>query len=81
MPTDYTVFPARQTASAPLLAALPLSVGDVVTITLAAKDRAGQAGASEPLQVLVSPRSVDLATYRRIAELASAADLADGLAE
>ena len=44
------------------LASLKLSLGDVATLTLAARDNAGQAAASLPLQVLASPRTVDLDT-------------------
>ena len=58
------------------LAALPLVVGDVVVLSMAAKDRAGQQEVSESLQVLVAPRSVDLETHQRITELEAAAQLA-----
>ena len=58
------------------LAAIKLGVGDVVSVTLAAKDRAGQQSASESLQVLVAPRSVDVETHRRVNELDAAAQLA-----
>jgi len=37
------------------LATIKLGVGDVVTITLAARDRAGQQAGSAPLQVLLAP--------------------------
>ena len=57
------------------LATVKLAVGDVLTLTLVAKDRAGQQETSDPLQVLVAPRSVDLETHQRITELESAAQL------
>lgn len=63
------------------LATMPLGIGDVVTLHMTATDRAGQAAVSEPVQVLVSPRSVDLATYQRVEELNSAAALATTLHE
>lgn len=63
------------------LATMPLGIGDVVTLRLVATDRAGQSAASEAVQVLVSPRSVDLATYQRVEELNSAAALAATLHE
>jgi hypothetical protein len=55
---------------------LKVRVGDVVSITVTATDRAGQKGASDVRHVLVSPRSVDVATHQRLAELAQAADYA-----
>lgn len=51
------------------LATLPLTVGDVLSVSLAVTDSAGQRAGTEAVQVLVSPRSVDVATYQRIAEL------------
>ena len=41
------------------LATIKLGMGDVVAVSLAARDRAGQHSASEPLQVLLAPRSID----------------------
>lgn len=58
------------------LATIKLGVGDVVSITLAARDRAGQQAAGEAMQVLLAPRSIDLETHQRIAELESSAQLA-----
>jgi hypothetical protein len=58
------------------LAGVKLGVGDVLTLSLVAKDRAGQQESSETLQVLVSPRSIDLETHQRITELEAAAQLA-----
>ena len=58
------------------LAGVKLTLGDVVTLSLVAVDRSGQQETSETLQVLVSPRSVDLETHQRITELEAAAQLA-----
>jgi hypothetical protein len=63
------------------LATLPLTVGDVLTVSLAVTDSAGQRAATDAVQVLVSPRSVDVATYQRIAELERAANAAGTLNE
>jgi hypothetical protein len=63
------------------LATLPLTVGDVLALSLAATDSAGQRVATEAVQVLVSPRSIDVATYQRIAELERAANSASTLNE
>jgi hypothetical protein len=63
------------------LAGVPLVVGDVVVLSMAAKDRAGHQEVSETLQVLVAPRSVDLETHQRITELEAAAQLAGLVAE
>jgi hypothetical protein len=63
------------------LAALHAKVGDVVTVTLRATDRASQSGAAEPRHVLISPRSVDVATHQRITELRLAADHAKDYAD
>ena len=63
------------------LAGVKLAVGDVVSISLVARDRAGQQESSESVQVLVSPRSVDLETHQRITELEAAAQLAGLVAE
>lgn len=57
------------------LATVKLSVGDVLTLSLVAKDRAGQEDTSDLLQVLVAPRSVDMETHQRINELEAAAQL------
>ncbi len=63
------------------LAKIPgLHVGDVVTLTLAATDSGGHEVKSLPLQVLISPKPVDLDAYQRIVELTRAAQLARALA-
>ena len=54
------------------LAELDVNLGDVVTLSLAATDTAGQTSASDRSRILISPRSVDIDTYRRIRELESA---------
>ena len=54
------------------LAELDVNLGDVVTLSLVATDTAGQTSASDRSRVLISPRSVDIDTYRRIRELESA---------
>lgn len=63
------------------LANMGLSIGDVLTLVMNATDTAGQRATSEPLHVLVSPRSVDVITYQRIAELNAAAAQAASLNE
>ncbi len=54
------------------LATRKLVIGDVVTLSLVATDTSNQVSVSEPLHVLISPRSVDSQTHNRIAELQSA---------
>lgn len=74
--------PRRSEGTYPFdLADVKLTLGDVLTLSLLARDRAGQQEASESIQVLVSPRSVDLETHQRIAELEAAAQLAGLVAE
>ena len=63
------------------LATMPLVIGDVVSLVLTATDLAGQQSTSDVLQVLVSPRSVDVVTYQRLAELYAAAGSAAALNE
>ena len=58
------------------LAALNVKVGDAVWVSVTATDKAGQTGTSEVRHVLISPRSIDIATHQRLAELAQAADYA-----
>ena len=58
------------------LATLPLGMGDVVSLTMSATDTAGHSAASAPLEVIISPRSVDLDAYERISELRDAVQLA-----
>jgi len=58
------------------LASVKLSLGDLLTVSLVATDRSGQQEVSDAVQVLVSPRSVDLETHQRITELEAAAQLA-----
>jgi hypothetical protein len=54
------------------LATLNVGIGDVVMLSVVATDTAGQTGASEPCRIIVSPRSIDLNTFERIAELRAA---------
>jgi hypothetical protein len=58
------------------LATLNVKVGDVVSITVLARDKPGQPGGSEVRHILISPRSIDVATHQRLAELSQAADYA-----
>jgi hypothetical protein len=58
------------------LATLNVKVGDVVSITVVATDKPGQKGASDVRHILVSPRSIDVTTHQRLAELSQAADYA-----
>ncbi|HEY2586377.1 MAG TPA: hypothetical protein VGI81_11490 [Tepidisphaeraceae bacterium] len=63
------------------LATLPgLGVGDVVKLAMLATDTAGHLTESLPLQVIVSPHSIDLDAWERIGELRNAAQLAQSLA-
>jgi predicted nucleic acid-binding protein/tetrahydromethanopterin S-methyltransferase subunit F len=61
------------------LATFKPNIGDVISIWLQAQDTSGQSSISEVRHILVSPRSIDLNTHQRIAELASAAQLANSL--
>jgi hypothetical protein len=63
------------------LAFLRLSIGDVLTLKLVARDSAGQETESEPLHVLIAPRSIDLGTHERIDELTAAARFCAALAD
>jgi len=63
------------------LAVLPLSVGDVLTLALAARDTSNQVTVSDAIHVLVSPRSVGIDAYELISELDAAALLATSAAE
>jgi len=63
------------------LANLPLTIGDVLTIVVVAKDTGGQLTSAAPVQVLVSPRSIGPEAYDRMADLADASRLADALAD
>jgi hypothetical protein len=61
------------------LAQLGVNLGDVVTITLSAENKAGLHSASNPCRIVVSPRSIDLNAEQRLAELRDAAGLAKEL--
>jgi hypothetical protein len=61
------------------LAGLELQIGDVVTVSLGAEDRAGQQTVSEPRTVLISPRSIDINAHLRISELRQSTELVNGL--
>jgi hypothetical protein len=58
------------------LAALNVSVGDVLSIRVVGQDGAGRKVASGLRTVLVAPRSIDINTHQRIGELRQAATLA-----
>jgi hypothetical protein len=58
------------------LATLNVKVGDVVSITVVAHDKPWQPGSSDVRHILISPRSIDVATHQRIAELSQAVDYA-----
>jgi len=58
------------------LATLNVDVGDVVTVMLSAQDGAGHKVHTGARRILVSPRSIDINTQARIAELKQAAGLA-----
>jgi hypothetical protein len=63
------------------LATLNVKVGDVVSITVVAHDKPGQPGSSDVRHILVSPRSIDVATHQRLAELSQASDYARAWSE
>jgi hypothetical protein len=56
-----------------------LSAGDVVSLTIGARDNDGQTTASDPLRLLVSANAVDLESQARLRELADALQLAQML--
>ena len=62
------------------LATLEVKIGDVVSFSLQATDRANQKSTSEWRRVLISPRSIDLNAHLRIEELRQAEELAAALA-
>ncbi len=73
--------PRRQLGQTILdLATLDVKIGDLIAFRISGTDRAGQTTASEERHVLVSPRSIDLNTHLRIAELKEAVHLAHVLA-
>ena len=57
------------------LAGLAVNVGDVLQVTLLAKDGAGQQRSSDTLRAVISPRSYDLNAYLRQNELKNAQKL------
>lgn len=61
------------------LAELDLRLGDVVSVSLHAVDTSGQSGSSDASRILISPRSVDPVTYRRIRELEGAVSVLRGM--
>ena len=62
------------------LARLNVQIGDVISVSLAAQDGAGRKVQNErPRHILISPRSIDLNTHLRIAELKQATQLAGAL--
>ncbi|HEV8606178.1 MAG TPA: hypothetical protein VGQ99_12470 [Tepidisphaeraceae bacterium] len=62
------------------LAKLNVQIGDVVRVGLVAQDGAGKKIESERMRhILISPRSIDLNTHLRIAEMKQAAQLAAAL--
>ncbi|MDB5171267.1 MAG: putative rane protein, partial [Phycisphaerales bacterium] len=63
------------------LASLSLSIGDVLTLNIVARDSAGQETESDSLHVLIAPRSIDLGTHERIDELTAAARFSAALAD
>ncbi len=62
------------------LSNLPLTIGEVLTVVVSAKDTGGQSTSAAPVQVLVSPRSIAPEAYDRMADLADASRLANALA-
>lgn len=62
------------------LAPLNLKVGDVVAISVGVSDGLNQSAQSDPRHILITPRTIDIATYQRLSELKSAAHVAASLA-
>jgi hypothetical protein len=71
----------RQEETYPLdLAPLGVKVGDVVAVTVEARDGRGQVGKNDPAVVaLVSPRAIDVNAHQRVVELEAAASVAERL--
>ena len=63
------------------LASMMLKIGDVLTLTVSARDTAGKDAPSEELRVLVSPLSIDLDAHERIDGLTAASNFAASLVE
>ena len=63
------------------LGQLPLNVGDVLSLTIVARDTKGQETSSEELRVLVAPHSIDLDARQRIDELNGAVKFAATLSD
>ena len=59
---------------------MPLAVGDVLTLTLTARDTAGNAAQATPLRVLIAPHAMGLRPMERIGETGAAGQWADALA-
>ena len=59
---------------------LKVALGDTIAVTMAVTDGAGQTTVSDPLQMLVAPNAVSIETQSRANELASAAQLAQMVA-
>ena len=59
---------------------LKVALGDTIAVTMAVTDGAGQTTFSDPLQMLVAPNAVSLESQSRANELASAAQLAQMVA-
>ena len=58
------------------LGSMKFKIGDVLSLTVAGRDTAGQETRSDELRVLISPRSIDLDARERIDELEWAAGFA-----
>ena len=58
-----------------------LKIGDVVGVTLVAKDGAGQSGASQTRYVFVSPHSVAASDYARMSDLQRSLDATRAMAK
>ena len=70
----------RQEQTYPLdIAPLDVKVGDVLAVTIDAKDGRGQWASSRALSALVSPRAIDLNAHQRVVELAAAQGVAQRL--
>lgn len=61
------------------LATLSPEYGDSVALRLKAMDGAGHVASSEPRNIVITPRSIDMGTYMRLSELAAAASLAKSI--
>ena len=76
-----TTVAVRRKRSISTLASMQFRVGDLLTLSVTARDAAGQESTSDELHVLISPHSVDLDSHERIDEFSAAARFASTLVD